>query len=36
MKEIELKVTGVNRFFENRVLKKLEKKKLFKRGEYYE
>ena len=32
----ELKVTGINRFFEKRVLKKLEKKKLFKRGEYYE
>lgn len=36
LSNIELKVTGVNRFFENRVLKKLEKKKLFKRGEYYE
>lgn len=32
----ELKVTGVNRFFENSKLKKLEKKQLFKRGDYYE
>jgi len=31
----ELKVTGINRFFERRVLKKLAKKNLFKRGEYY-
>lgn len=31
----ELKVTGINRFFENRKLKKLAKKNLFKRGEYY-
>jgi len=34
--EEELKVTGVNRFFEKRILKKLEKNKQFKRGEYYE
>jgi hypothetical protein len=32
----ELKVTGVNRFFEKRKLKKLDKKNLFKKGEYYE
>ena len=31
----ELKVTGVNRFFENRKLKKLDKSNLFKKGEYY-
>ncbi len=31
----ELKVTGVNRFFENRKLKKLGKSNLFKKGEYY-
>ncbi len=31
----ELKVTGINRFFENRKLKKLAKNNLFKRGEYY-
>ena len=31
----ELKVTGVNRFFEKRKLKKLAKLNLFKRGEYY-
>ena len=32
----ELKVTGINRFFEKRILKKLAKNNLFKRGEYYE
>ena len=32
----ELKVTGVNRFFEQKKVKKLEKKKLFKKGDYYE
>ena len=31
----ELKVTGINRFFERRALKKLAKNNLFKRGEYY-
>lgn len=31
----ELKVTGINRFFERRVLKKLAKNNIFKRGEYY-
>ena len=31
----ELKVTGINRFFERRALKKLDKKNLFRRGEYY-
>lgn len=31
----ELKITGINRFFEKKVLKKLEKKQLLKRGEYY-
>ena len=33
--EKELKVTGINRFFERRALKKLAKNNLFKRGEYY-
>lgn len=32
----ELKVTGFNRILEKRVLNKLEKKNLFKKGEYYE
>ena len=32
----ELKVTGINRFFEKRIIKKLAKNNLFKRGEYYE
>ena len=32
----ELKVTGINRFFERRQLKKLAKRNLFKKGEYYE
>ena len=32
----ELKITNINRFFERRVLKKLDKKGLFRRGEYYE
>ena len=31
----ELKVTGINRFFEGRILKKLAKNKKLKRGEYY-
>lgn len=31
----ELKVTGINRFFEGRILKKLAKKNILKRGEYY-
>ena len=31
----ELKVTGINRFFERRALKKLDKNNLFRRGEYY-
>ena len=31
----ELKVTGINRFFERIKLKKLEKRGLFKKGEYY-
>lgn len=31
----ELKVTGFNRFFENRKLKVLAKRGLFKKGEYY-
>ena len=31
----ELKVTGINRILENRKLKKLAKKNLFKRGEYF-
>ena len=31
----ELKVTGINRILENRKLKKLAEKNLFKRGEYY-
>ena len=35
LSEEELKVTGINRFFENKVLKKLAKKNLFRRGEYY-
>ena len=33
---VELKVTGVNRFFEKKILKKLGKKNLLKRGEYNE
>ncbi len=32
----ELKVTGINRILEKRKLKKLAKKNLLKRGEYYE
>lgn len=32
----ELAVTGINRFLEKRKLKKLSKKGLLKRGEYYE
>ena len=32
----ELKVTGINRFFEGRILKKLAKNNSLKRGEYYE
>ena len=31
----ELKVTGINRFFEKKQLRKLAKNNLFKRGEYY-
>ena len=33
--EKELKVTGINRFFEKNKIKKLEKNGLFKKGEYY-
>ncbi len=36
LSEKELKVTGINRFFEGRIIKKLAKKKILKRGEYYE
>lgn len=32
----ELKVTGINRYFEKKKLKKLKEQNLFKRGEYYE
>jgi HAD superfamily phosphatase (TIGR01668 family) len=35
LSEEELKVTGINRFFEGRILKKLSKNKRLKRGEYY-
>ena len=31
----ELKVTGINRFFEGKILKKLAKNNLLRRGEYY-
>ncbi len=33
--ESELKVTGFNRILENKKMKKLAKKNLFKKGEYY-
>ena len=36
LSEKELKVTGINRFFEGRIIKKLAKKNILKRGEYYE
>ena len=32
----ELKVTGINRFFERMHLRRLAKRGLFKKGEYYE
>lgn len=32
----ELKVTGINRYFERKQLKRLEKEKKFIKGEYYE
>ena len=32
----DLKITGINRFFENRVLKKLSQLKILERGTYYE
>lgn len=36
LSEQELKVTGINRFFERRQLKRLLKQNKFKKGEYYE
>lgn len=36
LSENELKITGINRFFEGRIIKKLNKKNILKRGEYYE
>ena len=36
LSEQELKVTGINRFFERRQLKRLLKHNIFKKGEYYE
>lgn len=35
LSNVELKVTKFNRFFERRIVKKLDKKNLFKRGRYY-
>lgn len=32
----EFVFTKFNRFFENKIIRKLEKRKIFKRGEYYE
>lgn len=32
----DLKITFLNRYLENKVLKKYEQKRIFKRGEYYE
>jgi hypothetical protein len=32
----DLKITSFNRFVEKKIIKKLEKKKLFKKGEYYD
>ena len=36
LSEQELKVTGINRFFERRQLKRLLRQNKFKKGEYYE
>ena len=35
LSEKELKVTGINRFFEGKILKKLAKNNKLKRGQYY-
>ena len=35
LSEEELKITGINRFFERRVLKKLKKENILTKGEYY-
>ena len=35
LSEEELKVTGINRFFEGKILKELAKNNLLRRGEYY-
>lgn len=34
--EKDLKITSINRFFENRLLKKYKQEKLFEKGKYYE
>lgn len=36
MGEKELKITGINRFIENRIIDKYQKRGIFERGKYYE
>lgn len=36
LSEEDLKLTNINRFFENRIMKTYQRKQLFERGKYYE